>query len=191
MKITAIRIATRALLVFGLVLTIAAPGLAGPAEQGALAPDFTLKTLDGEQELTLSDLRGGVVYIDFWASWCGPCRRAFPEVKSLYSDYGGNGFKVLAVSLDRTTPPAIKFFDKQEVNFPGLHDAGGLIARKYGVQSIPTAIIVGPDGKIAKRMTGFDPRQLPAIRAAIEELIESTGSGEARERDARDTEVRG
>ena len=155
MKIRPIRIATRALLALGLILTIAAPSLADPAEQGAVAPDFTLKTLDGEREMTLSDLRGGVVYIDFWASWCGPCRRAFPEVKSLYSEYGGDDFEVLAVSLDRTTPPAIKFFDKQEAAFPGLHDAGGLVARQYGVQSIPTAIIVGPDGKIAKRMTGY------------------------------------
>ncbi len=175
MKNLTLRIAFGGLLTLGLILPLAAAtALAGPPEQGEIAPDFTLTTLDGAKTLTLSDFRGEVVYIDFWASWCGPCRRAFPEVKELYKEYSKAGLEVLAVSLDKTTKPAIKFFDKQEALFPGLHDLGGKVATKYGVKSIPTAIIVGPDGKIAMRMTGFDPKKLPQIKSTIEGLLEST-----------------
>ena len=185
MKNTALRPALHGLIALSLLLPLAA--FAAPPAEGELAPDFTLKTLDGESTLSLSDYSGKVVYIDFWASWCGPCRRAFPEVKALYSEYGPEGLEVLAVSLDRKTPPAIKFFDEQKVTFPGLHDDQGKVAAVYGVQSIPMAVIIGPDGKIAMKMIGFDPRKLPEIKETIEGLLQRADQ----ERTEQKAEVKG
>ncbi len=138
---------------------------------GDEAPDFSLKTLNGETEISLSDLEGKVVYLDFWASWCGPCRRAFPEVKQLHAEYAEQGMEVLAISLDRSPSPAIQFMAQQEASFPALFDAGSATAAAYGVRSIPTTVIVGPDGKVAYSMIGFHPNKVGEIKETIEGLL--------------------
>ena len=152
------------------LLSLAVPAAALP-EVGSQAPDFTLTSLDGETEYTLSELKGQVVYIDFWASWCGPCRRSFPEVMKLHDEYRDQGFVVLAVSLDRKVESAIQFMKKQKATFPSVFDRGGVVARKYGVRNIPSALLVGPDGEVAHSGIGFDPRKLPALKSTIEELL--------------------
>ncbi len=161
-----------------LLLGLALPAAAGLPDLGQAAPDFTLKTLDGEQEYTLSELDGKVVYIDFWASWCGPCRRSFPEVEKLYGEFKDQGFLVLAVSIDQKHAAAVKFFDKQGSEFPGLYDEGGKVAMRYGVRNIPTAILVASDGKVAHSAIGFDPRKLPELRSKIEGLLEDASRTE-------------
>jgi cytochrome c biogenesis protein CcmG, thiol:disulfide interchange protein DsbE len=138
---------------------------------GDVAPEFSLKTLDGETEINLSDYAGKVVYLDFWASWCGPCRRAFPEVKKLHAEYAEQGMEVLAISLDKSPSPAIKFMAQQDASFLALFDAGSRTAQAYGVRSIPTTIIVGPDGKVAYNMVGFNPNKVPEIQKTIDELL--------------------
>ncbi len=138
---------------------------------GDVAPEFSLKTLNGETEINLSDYAGKIVYLDFWASWCGPCRRAFPEVKKLHAEYLDQGMEVLAISLDKSPSPAIKFMAQQEAAFTSLFDAGSATALAYGVRSIPTTIIVGPDGKVAFSMIGFNPNKVPEIKETIEKLL--------------------
>jgi peroxiredoxin len=151
-------------------LLLAIPALALP-KVGDEAPDFTLKSLDGSTEITLSELEGKVVYLDFWASWCAPCRRAFPEVKKLHEEYADKGMEVLAISLDRSPAPAIKFMAEQGVGFESLFDAGGGAASRYGVRSIPTTVIVGPDGKVAYSMKGFNPMKVGELKETIEGLL--------------------
>jgi len=138
---------------------------------GDEAPDFTLKTLSGETEINLAGLEGKVIYLDFWASWCGPCRKAFPEVKKLHKEYAEQGMEVLAISLDRSPAPAIKFMAEQNAGFESLYDNGGSAAKKYGVRSIPSTVIVGPDGKVAYSMIGFDPRKVGEMKEIIEGLL--------------------
>ncbi len=150
-------------------------GLAQPAlaltPVGEQAPDFTLSSLDGKETYTLSELRGQVVYLDFWASWCGPCRRSFPEVQALHKEYKGRPFRVLAVSLDRKAADGLKFLEAQQAGFPSVFDEGGKVATRFGVQSIPSAFVIGPDGKVAHSAVGFDPRGVPQLKAKIEGLI--------------------
>jgi len=151
-------------------LLLALPASALPGA-GDVAPEFSLKTLNGESEITLSDLKGKVVYLDFWASWCGPCRKAFPEVKSLHAEYADQGMEVLAISLDRSPSPAIRFMAQQKAGFPALFDAGSKTAGAYGVRSIPSTVIVGPDGRVAYSMIGFNPGKVGEIKKTIEELL--------------------
>jgi thiol-disulfide isomerase/thioredoxin len=162
------RLATATLLTIGLAAASGAQTQGSLPAVGSLAPDFTLKSPDGKLSHSLSALQGKVVYLDFWASWCGPCRKAFPEVKALYEEYRERGFVVLAVSLDRSPEAAIRFFEQQKAPFLSAYDAGGLVARKYGVTGIPASIIIGPDGKIIYTATGFDPKNLPALKTLIE-----------------------
>jgi peroxiredoxin len=144
---------------------------------GDLAPDFTLTSLDGDTTYTLSDLQGQVVYIDFWASWCGPCRKSFPEVQALQSEYRDRPFQVLALSLDRKASDGLKFIRAQKSTLTALFDEGGAVASKYGVRSIPSMFIVAPDGKVAYSTVGFDPRALPTVKSTIEDLLKQAEGG--------------
>lgn len=138
---------------------------------GEVAPDFTLRTLDGEMQYQLSELKGQVVYLDFWASWCGPCRRAFPEVMKLHDEFAEKGLEVLAISLDKAPGPAKQFIAKQGSTFPALFDASQKAAVGYGVRSIPSTVIVDAEGKVAFSMVGFDPRRVAEITEIIETLL--------------------
>jgi len=162
--------------VFALLLALAAGPAAAADGDAALAPDFTLSTLDGEEEITLSELRGKVVYLDFWASWCGPCRQSFPEIKKLHADYGESDFVVLAVNLDRQASAGLNFMARQKADFLAVHDKGGKVAGRYGVRGIPTTVLIGADGRIAHQVSGFHPRMMPDLKARIESLLEDAAA---------------
>jgi peroxiredoxin len=117
---------------------------------GGQAPDFTQKTPEGEA-LSLSDLRGQVVLLDFWASWCGPCRRENPHVKKLYERYKSEGFTVLGVSLDKNRDRWLAAIEKDGLDWHHVSDLRGwsnTVARQYGVRSIPHTFLLDREGKI-------------------------------------------
>jgi len=120
---------------------------------GAEAPDFTLNTPEGET-LSLSALRGKVVMIDFWASWCGPCRRENPNVVRLYNQYKDRGFEILGVSLDRTKQPWLKAIEKDGLEWFHVSDLKGwksAAAQMYNVSSIPQTLLLDENGNIIAR----------------------------------------
>ncbi len=121
---------------------------------GMEAPDIALPDRNGETR-RLSDLRGKVVLIDFWASWCRPCRMENPNVVRLYQQYHNNGFEIFSVSLDNNREAWLKAITDDHLNWTnhvsdlrGWSSAGGKL---YGIQSIPSTVLVGPDGKILAR----------------------------------------
>ena len=122
------------------------------------APDFALKDLDGNT-VKLSDYKGKVVIIDFWATWCGPCRRGIPEFIELQSEYGEDKLVILGVSVDQGDLSVVPAFAKNYgINYPVLH-ANEDIQRKYGpIRSIPTAFIVDTDGKAREVAVGLRPK---------------------------------
>lgn len=136
---------------------------------GGQAPDFSQQTPDGK-ELNLSDLKGKIVLVDFWASWCGPCRRENPNVVRLYNKYKGQGFDVLGVSLDRNREKWLGAIEKDGLEWHHVSDLKGWqneVANMYGVSSIPHTILLDREGKIiAQRLRG------PALEARLEELFE-------------------
>ena len=120
---------------------------------GAVAPDFSQRTPEGER-FSLSDLRGKVVLVDFWASWCGPCRKENPHVRHLYEKYKDHGFEVLGVSLDRKKNAWIKAIEKDKLPWHHISDLKGWqneAAQLYSVSSIPHTILLDREGRILAR----------------------------------------
>jgi peroxiredoxin len=120
---------------------------------GGPAPDFTMNERDGHP-VSLSDFRGKVMLVDFWASWCGPCRRENPHVVELYNHYHDKGFDVLGVSLDRTAEPWLQAIEKDGLVWHHVSDLqgwGNAAAKLYGVTSIPHTVLIDKEGNIIAR----------------------------------------
>ena len=146
-------------------------GLIPAPQAGFLAPDFTLETLEGES-ITLSDLRGQVVLVNFWATWCPPCKAEMPAFQQAYADYTDEGFVILAVNAtQQDTIEAITAFRANNgLQFPILLDNNGDVNRAYQVRSLPTSFFVDKEGVISEVVIG-GPIAEALIRARIEELL--------------------
>jgi peroxiredoxin len=129
-------------------------------KQGEKAPDFTLPDLDGNNA-TLSKITGkGPVYINFWATWCGPCKREIPELVKLYAEYEDRGFKVLAISIDdsRTQGKVKSFVKNYSMDFPILLDSNGdVFRRKYKARAVPYGFLIDNDGNVIHVARGYMP----------------------------------
>jgi thiol-disulfide isomerase/thioredoxin len=139
---------------------------------GNQAPDFALSTVTGDT-LRLSDLRGDVVLVDFWATWCGPCKMAMPHLQEIHEEYQDKGVQIVAISVDKQGAKIVKpFIAKHGYSFQVLL-TDNQIERKFGgIQGIPTTFIIGPDGKVFKRFVGYQPKgiYLQAIKALKPDL---------------------
>ena len=145
--------------------------VAGPAraaEVGGAAPPFALPTAQ-ETTISLEKLRGQVVYVDFWASWCGPCRRSFPWMSELQQRYGSRGLTVVAINVDAKRADAERFLRQYPAAFAVVYDAAGVTPRAYDVKAMPSSYLVDREGRIAGIEHGF----LDERRAAIEDKIRS------------------
>jgi peroxiredoxin len=123
-------------------------------KEGDAAPDFNLTSLSGG-EVRLSDLRGKVVLVNFWASWCPPCRGEIPSLVTLNSAMAGKNFRLLAVSVDNEGKDAIEpFFNKLGISLPTLFDPHGSVGKSYGITGVPETFIVDKNGIIRKKVVG-------------------------------------
>lgn len=139
--------------------------------RGPLAPNFTLKSLDGET-VELSSLRGSVVVIDFWATWCPPCRITLPLMNKLYKETRGENVKVFGISTDRVSSLKVKAFArKNNLVMPILHDRNGTVSRAYGIRAIPTALVIGKNGCIRDRHLGADRSIDKKLLEKVDELL--------------------
>lgn len=117
-----------------------------------IAPNFVLKDLEGK-EISLAQLKDKVVLIDFWATWCGPCRKALPSIEKLSKEFESKGLVTLAISTEE--PEVVKqFLIKNKLTIKSLIDKGMETAKKFSVKGLPTVFIIGRDGKVVSHMTG-------------------------------------
>jgi peroxiredoxin len=118
------------------------------------APDFQLERLS-EGTVKLSDLKGKVVLLNFWATWCGPCREEMPHLTKVYEKYRHQGFEILAITTDETSdrPKVAAFVEKYGLTFPVLYDDG--IAKAYDVNGMPTTVYIDAQGHTRHQTTGF------------------------------------
>ena len=136
---------------------ILAAGLAAmPAfavDQGAEAPEFDVT--GQAANVKLSAYHGKLVYLDFWASWCGPCKKSFPWMNDMQKRYGAQGLQVVAVNLDAKRTDALEFLSVVPVGFTIGFDPAGGVARSYGVKGMPSSVLIGPDGRVIAMHEGF------------------------------------
>lgn len=129
-------------------------------EVGQPAPDIQLSGPTVVRDL--SDLEGTVVYVDFWASWCEPCRQSFPWLNAMQSKYSTQGLQIVAINVDSKRTDADEFLAKLPARFALAFDATGESAKRFGVNGMPTSVLIGPDGKVLHVHHGFreEDRQL-------------------------------
>jgi peroxiredoxin len=144
----------------------------GSTTFGDQAPAFDLPALDRQAEVTLAQYAGKVVYLDFWASWCAPCRLSLPRMVQLQRDLGTADFVVLAVSVDEHPAKARKFLAPFKVNYAVLHDATGKTAMSYRVAGMPTSFVINREGEITYRHVGFKAGDMAVIQQHIEALLQ-------------------
>ena len=137
-----------ACLAFG---TVAAP--AAVLEPGQPLPVATVPGSTGS--VALVDGRARATYIDFWASWCGPCRQSFPWMNRMQAKFGPQGLRIVAVNLDAKRPDIQAFLAEMPANFELGFDGGGAAAKQFGVKTMPSSVLVGADGKVIAIHRGF------------------------------------
>lgn len=133
------------------------------------ASDFTLTLFDGT-DLRLSDLRGKVVMIDFWGSWCPPCRSEAPALQQVYLEYEGMPVEFVGVDIWDTEKDARAYIDRFGITFPAGLDEKGFIAVEYGVKGLPEKFFVTPEGIISRKFIG--PMKADKLREILDEAIE-------------------
>ncbi len=138
--------------------SVETPNLAGldvGLDRGELAPDFEVSTVEGER-VRLSDFRGKAVFLNFWASWCGPCRAEMPDIQALLNQHSKDGLVVLAVNNGESFGPANGFVEELELDLTAIGlDPGRDVIGKYGIVSMPTSIFIDADGVITEHHRGF------------------------------------
>jgi thiol-disulfide isomerase/thioredoxin len=159
---------------FNIILALVLAALCGrPADAlavdvGQPAPNFALPGMQG-RVVALESLRGQVVYVDFWASWCGPCRRSFPWMNDLQRKYGGKGFAIVAVNVDKKRADADKFLALFPASFSVAFDEAGTSPAAFGVKGMPSSYLIDGRGNVVLVEQGF----LDQRRTEIEDRVKS------------------
>ena len=165
---------------FAGALLLGALSLGAPAravQVGEPAPPFALPGLGGAETVALADLSGTVVLLDFWASWCAPCREALPFYSGLHREFSDRGLAVLAVNVDEHVEDARGFLAGRALAQPMVRDAGWQAARRYGVSVLPASVLIDRRGVVRGRHAGFDAEYAGRIRALVIELLAEPASG--------------
>jgi len=160
-------------IVLGALFTvITATSVASSGLAGQEAPDFALKSSSGDN-LRLSEYRGDVVMINFWATWCGPCRQEMPLLDDLYSRYQRVGFSLLGVNIDDDSRRAMQMIEELGVSFPVLFDSAKQVSKLYEVEAMPVTVLVDREGTVRHVHHGYKPgyedKYLTEIRALLRE----------------------
>jgi peroxiredoxin len=156
-----------AVLVIGIAWTV---GANASGALSGIAPDFTLPSNQGEN-IRLAEQRGKVVMINFWASWCGPCRQEMPLLENLYQHYQRAGFTILGVNVEPNPAAANKVLDDITISFPVLYDTENTVSRLYNVEAMPSTVLIDRDGNLRYLHRGYKPGYEESYREQIKKLI--------------------
>ncbi|MFB6264195.1 MAG: TlpA family protein disulfide reductase [Bradymonadaceae bacterium] len=146
------------------------PVAAGAEVSSGDQPTVEATTIDGEP-LDSSDWRGTVVLVDFWATWCTPCRKSFPFYAKLAQKYDRENFRVVAVSVDEKRADIVDFLDEFDVPFDVVHDADHTLAERFEPPTMPTSYLIGPGGTVREVHEGFRPEDKPTIERRVADLV--------------------
>ncbi|WP_374319202.1 TlpA family protein disulfide reductase [Aquabacterium sp.] len=169
-KANMVKCAVSGVLGWGLGLGMMMPAQA--VEAGQPAPAFVLPQQSGGS-LSLADLKGKLVYLDFWASWCGPCRQSFPWMNELQAKYGARGLKVVGINVDSRRADADAFLSQLPAQFAVVFDGKGEAPGAYKIKGMPSSYLIAPDGHVIKVHAGFRAEDRKELEAAIEAALQS------------------
>ena len=151
-------------------VALVVPNLVIAAEVGKSAPDFTLKSLGGKN-LKLSEMTGNVVLINFWASWCGPCREEMPLLNALHNKYEPLGFTVLGVNVEEDVKGARGFLKNFPVDFPVLLDSNNKVSKQFKIVAMPTTVVVDRDGNMRFLHQGYKSGDEAKYQQMVKTLV--------------------
>jgi peroxiredoxin len=157
-----------------LLVPVACLLLAAPVralEAGDRAPSFSARSLDGDGTLSLGAYKGEVVYVDFWASWCPPCLTSLPLLEKLRQELDGQGFRVLAINVDKDPEKARRFLEKRPVGYPSVSDPKGRLPETFGLATMPTSYLIDRRGVVRYVHQGFRDGDIDGIRERVRALL--------------------
>lgn len=134
-------------------------------------PDFPLTSLSQSPNSQFEDYKGQWLYVDFWASWCGPCKRSFPYMNELQAKYKAANFKIMAISLDAEKSDALSFLAKQSTSFDVFHDPEGKFASYFELPGMPTSYLVDPTGKVVATHVGFNTKTKDKVNKQLQAVL--------------------
>ncbi|SEP69602.1 thiol-disulfide oxidoreductase ResA [Piscibacillus halophilus] len=137
--------------------------------EGDQARDFMLERLDNGEDIQLSELEGKGVMINFWATYCEPCKKEMPYMEELYQKYQDEGIEIIAVSVDKNKMVIDNFYNRYDLSFPLVHDKNSTIMELYQVQPLPTSYFINPDGTIERIVKG--PLTLDRLETYFNEIL--------------------
>ena len=165
---------------FTLLLLVSCALLSACGEQrfqAPLAQDFELPLLDAEESVRLSEFRGDVVYLSFWASWCVPCREEMPHLQNLWREHQDQGFQVIGINVDEDPEAALAFAREHGIEFPLVSDADREVSKQYRVAGYPSHFIVGRDGRVHFSALGFSEDDTLAVTQEVQTLLRGSADG--------------
>jgi thiol-disulfide isomerase/thioredoxin len=145
---------------------------AAAVDVGEHAPAFALPTAAGDS-VSLERLQGKVVYVDFWASWCGPCRRSFPWMNEMQRRYGDKGLTIVGINVDKKRADAVRFLSETPAEFTIVYDAPGAIPAAYGVKGMPSSYLIDGRGNVVATEQGFRDESRAAMEKRIRALVQA------------------
>jgi peroxiredoxin len=156
----------RSFAALALLTTVVAVG----ADANAPAPPFTLSELDG-QSASLSQYKGQVVMLNFWATWCGPCQQEMPLLEQMYRKYKPAGFTLIGVNVDKDAPPVKQLLERKPVSFPVLLDPASQVSKAYHVDEMPSTVLIDRKGNVRFLHRGYKPGDENEYQDRIRQLI--------------------
>ena len=154
-------------------------GKAGPAEVGKSAPDLSIQTVNGKGSVTLETLSGKIAVVDFWATWCGPCKQSFPKLEELAKQNSGK-VQVIGISVDDKSDGVADFAKANGATFPIGWDDGHTIAGRWKVDTMPTTYILDTSGKVRFIHAGYKDGEADVIAKELATLASEPSSGAAK-----------
>jgi len=136
---------------------------------GSIVKNFVLNDPSGKP-FSFDQLKGKYVWVDFWASWCGPCKQAFPKMREIHAKYSGMNFEILGISTDSKIEPWLKILETIKNPWPQVWDSKNIMS-EFAVTAFPTSFLIGPDGKIILKEVGFEPNGKGEIEKKLEEIF--------------------
>ncbi len=144
-------------------------GAAFAADIGQPAPAFDLPGAAGQ--VRLADLRGKLVYVDFWASWCGPCKQSFPWMNEMQAKYGGHGLQIVGIAVDNKRADAEQFLKETPARFTVAYDVAGETPKSYRIKGMPSSYLIAPDGRVLYAHAGFREQDKKELEDRIRQAL--------------------